>query len=169
MNIAPENLAVKETIQVEFPAALRASPPVESPLTMAAQRFDLNFVDREAPAWQRPKTTTAWRLLAFLPAALMTTGFAYTFYDFFKAEGVNAMEIAIMALTSFAFVWIAIAVGFSIAGATLVGQHLGADDAKGAVRSGWRALGLAIASMILLSAVIALFAEEIARFLMACL
>ena len=55
--------------------------------------------------------------------------------------------------------------GFSIAGATLVGQHMGADDAEGAVRSGWNALWLAIASMVLLSAVIAFFANEIARFL----
>ena len=57
--------------------------------------------------------------------------------------------------------------GFSIAGATLVGQHLGADDPKGAIRSGWRALGLAIVSMVLLSVIIALFATEIARFLIA--
>ncbi len=55
--------------------------------------------------------------------------------------------------------------GFSIAGATLVGQRMGADDAEGAVRSGWNALWLAIASMVLLSAVIAFFANEIARFL----
>ncbi len=55
--------------------------------------------------------------------------------------------------------------GFSIAAATLVGQHLGADDPKGAVKSGWRALVFAIASMLLLSVVIAFFAPEIARFL----
>jgi Na+-driven multidrug efflux pump len=55
--------------------------------------------------------------------------------------------------------------GFSIAGATLVGQHLGANDAEGAVKSGWKALRLAIASMVILSLVIALFAEDIARYL----
>lgn len=55
--------------------------------------------------------------------------------------------------------------GFSIAGATLVGQHLGADDSEGAVRSGWKALWLAIASMAALSAVIVLFAHDIAWFL----
>ena len=55
--------------------------------------------------------------------------------------------------------------GFSIAGSTLVGQHLGAGDSEGAVRSGWRALAMAIGSMVVLSIVIALFANEIARYL----
>ena len=55
--------------------------------------------------------------------------------------------------------------GFSIAGSTLVGQHLGAGDSEGAVSSGWRALAMAIGSMVVLSIVIALFANEIARYL----
>ena len=52
--------------------------------------------------------------------------------------------------------------GFSIAGATLVGQYLGAGDPEGAKRQGWRATRLAIASMVLLSAVILPFAHELA-------
>lgn len=55
--------------------------------------------------------------------------------------------------------------GFSIAGATLVGQHLGAADPAGATKQGWRATYFAIASMVFLSVVIFLFAEPIARFL----
>ena len=74
----------------------------------------------------------------------------------YAAYGVGVQILSISFVVGF---------GFSIAGATLVGQHLGAADPRGAVRSGWRALGLAIASMILLSAAIVLFATEIARFL----
>jgi putative MATE family efflux protein len=55
--------------------------------------------------------------------------------------------------------------GFSIAGATLVGQHLGAKDARRAAKQGWRATRYAAVSMIVLSIVIASFATEIARFL----
>jgi len=55
--------------------------------------------------------------------------------------------------------------GFSIAGATLVGQHLGAKDARRAAKQGWRATRYAAVSMIVLSIVIAMFATEIARFL----
>ena len=50
----------------------------------------------------------------------MTVGFVYTFYDFFKAEGVNGPELSIMFLTSFAFVWIAMSVGFALTGALVL-------------------------------------------------
>ncbi len=121
MNVLPDNNAVlEESIPLgDLPASSHA-PEAESPLTMMAQHFDRNFVDKNAPVWQRQKTTTLWRFFALLPAFLITFGFAYTFYDFFKAEGINALEIAIMALTSFAFVWIAIAVGFSVTGAIVL-------------------------------------------------
>ncbi len=55
--------------------------------------------------------------------------------------------------------------GFSIAGATLTGQHLGARDPIGARASGWKATRLAIGSMMILSIVIIYFAHEIARYL----
>jgi putative MATE family efflux protein len=54
--------------------------------------------------------------------------------------------------------------GFSIAGATLVGQNLGAGDYDAAARSGWRACGLAAVSMGVLGLVTAFFAEPFARF-----
>ncbi len=54
--------------------------------------------------------------------------------------------------------------GFSIAGATLVGQHLGADDFDAAVASGWRSMAYAMLAMTSLGAVVALFAESLARF-----
>lgn len=53
--------------------------------------------------------------------------------------------------------------GFSIAASTVVGQHLGKGNAKGAERSVKEALWLSIISMTLIGAVIILFAETIAR------
>jgi putative MATE family efflux protein len=74
----------------------------------------------------------------------------------YAAYGVGVQILSISFVVGF---------GFSIAGATLVGQHLGADDSEGAVQSGWKALWLAIGSMVALSAIIAFWAEDIARFL----
>ncbi len=52
--------------------------------------------------------------------------------------------------------------GFSIAGATLVGQHLGANDHEGAARSGWRAMKFAVFFMGLIGVLIISFANEMA-------
>jgi putative MATE family efflux protein len=54
--------------------------------------------------------------------------------------------------------------GFSIAGATLVGQHLGAGDVEGAARSGWRACSMAVAAMSLIGFLIVFNAPALARF-----
>ena len=61
-------------------------------------------------------------------------------------------------------VCITVGFGFSIAGSTLVGQHLGAGDYPGAVRSGWRACGLATLTMGGLGLLVALFAGELAAY-----
>lgn len=88
--------------------------------------------------------------VAFLWIVALFGTAAYAAYG----VGVNILSISFV-----------VGFGFSIAGATLVGQHLGANDARGAARQGWRATSYAIASMVVLSIVIAIFASEIARFL----
>lgn len=74
----------------------------------------------------------------------------------YAAYGVGVQILSISFVVGF---------GFSIAGATLVGQHLGAGDPEGATARGWRATWLAIGSMVALSLLIVLFAESIARYL----
>lgn len=74
----------------------------------------------------------------------------------FAAYGIGVQILSISFVVGF---------GFSIAGATLVGQHLGARDPDGAARQGWRATWLAIASMTALSFIIVIFARDIAWFL----
>ncbi len=54
--------------------------------------------------------------------------------------------------------------GFSIAGATLVGQHLGAGDVEGAARSGWRACGMAVAAMSFIGLLTVFNANALAHF-----
>ena len=55
--------------------------------------------------------------------------------------------------------------GFSIAGATLVGQHLGAGNPNQARRAGWGAMRLSIVSMTFFGILIAFFAEPLARYM----
>ena len=74
----------------------------------------------------------------------------------FAAYGIGVQILSLSFVVGF---------GFSIAGATLVGQHMGAKDPQGVMRHGWRATGMAIASMVGLSVFIIAFSEDIARFL----
>jgi putative MATE family efflux protein len=60
---------------------------------------------------------------------------------------------------------IVVGFGFSIAGATLVGQLLGAKQYEEARASGWRATVLAMISMTVFGALIAFNAETITRFM----
>lgn len=101
------------------------------------------------------------------PAALEQGVFQIGFFiflmligNYYGTEAFAAYNIGVNLLA----VCMTVGFGFSIAGSTLVGQHLGADDHEGAARSGWRAMWLAILSMGALGAIIVAFAEELASF-----
>ena len=78
---------------------------------------------------------------------------------YYGTEAYAAYGIGVQIL-SFSFV---IGFGFSIAGATLVGQHLGAKNKNQAKRAGWGAMRLSIVSMTFFGVIIATFAEPLAR------
>ena len=79
----------------------------------------------------------------------------------YGTEAYAAYGIGVQIL-SFAFV---IGFGFSIAGATLVGQHLGAGNPNQARRAGWGAMRLSIVSMTFFGILIAFFAEPLASYM----
>ncbi len=80
---------------------------------------------------------------------------------FYGTEAYAAYGIGVQIL-SFSIV---IGFGFSIAGATLVGQHLGAKDEEQAKRAGWGAMRLSILSMTFFGILIVIFAEPLARYM----
>ena len=80
---------------------------------------------------------------------------------YYGTEAYAAYGIGVQIL-SFSFV---IGFGFSIAGATLVGQHLGAKNRDQAKRAGWGAMRLSILSMTFFGILISIFAEPLAKFM----
>jgi len=101
------------------------------------------------------------------PAALEQGVFQVGFFiflvligNFYGTEAFAAYNIGVNLLA----VCMTVGFGFSIAGATLVGQNLGANDHEGATRSGWMAMGFAIMSMGGLGLLIIVFATEMATF-----
>ena len=101
------------------------------------------------------------------PAALEQGVFQMGFFIFlilignnYGTEAFAAYNIGVNILA----ICMTVGFGFSIAGSTLVGQHLGAKDFAGAVRSGWRAMFLAIVSMGLIGLAVMVFAEALATY-----
>jgi len=74
----------------------------------------------------------------------------------YAAYGIGVQILALSFVVGF---------GFSIAASTHVGQKLGARDPAAAEESGWHAMRLAVASMIVLGAAVILAAEPIASFM----
>jgi putative MATE family efflux protein len=74
----------------------------------------------------------------------------------YAAYGIGVQILALSFVVGF---------GFSIAASTHVGQRLGAKDPDSAEESGWHAMRLAMASMIVLGAVVIFSAEQVAAFM----
>ena len=101
------------------------------------------------------------------PAGAEMVIFQAGYFVFLMLVGHNYGTVAFAAYnvgTTLMMVCFVVGFGFSIAGATLVGQHLGAGDPAGAIRSGWRAAIYAIALMSSLGFIAAAFAPQLAAF-----
>jgi putative MATE family efflux protein len=101
------------------------------------------------------------------PAALEQGVFQLGFFIFLIVIGKNYGTEAFAAYNigvNILAVCMTIGFGFSIAGSTLVGQHLGAKDFEGAARSGWRSLWLAVVSMGSVGLLVVSFAQELAEY-----
>jgi putative MATE family efflux protein len=77
----------------------------------------------------------------------------------YGTEAIAAYTVGVRLL---AFSWIP-GTGLGVAAATLVGQALGAGDPRGATRTGWRTMRLALLVSVVLGAVCALWRVELAR------
>lgn len=127
------------------------------------QRFRVSYV--RGGWWRRDRLK---RLLDIgYPAAVEQIIFQLGFFvflmligNFYGTEAFAAYNIGVNLL----MICFTVGFGFSIAGSTLVGQHLGADDPDGAGRAGWRACWLAVLSMGGLGALVGYFAEPLAVF-----
>jgi Na+-driven multidrug efflux pump len=101
------------------------------------------------------------------PAALEQGVFQLGFFIFLIVIGNNYGTEAFAAYNigvNILAVCMTVGFGFSIAGSTLVGQHLGAKDFAGAARSGWRSMWLAIVSMGCIGLGVMLYAEALAEY-----
>ena len=101
------------------------------------------------------------------PAALEQGVFQLGFFaflmligNFYGTEAFAAYNIGVNVLQ----ICMTVGFGFSIAGSTLVGQHLGANDPEGAARSGWRSTWLAMIAMGSLGALIMFYARPLSLF-----
>ena len=125
------------------------------------QRFRVRYINHGW--WRRERLA---RLLQIgYPAALEQGVFQIGFFifliligNYYGTEAFAAYNIGVNLL---AICW-TVGFGFSIAGSTLVGQHLGAGDPEAASRSGWRSTAWAMLSMGSLGLLIVIFAEELA-------
>ena len=127
------------------------------------QKFRVKHVNS---GWWRRERLRALVNIGY-PAAVEQGVFQFGFFiflmligNYYGTEAFAAYNIGVNILA----VCMTVGFGFSIAGSTLVGQNLGADDHEGAARSGWRALFFAIMSMGSLGVLIMIFAEEVASY-----
>jgi putative MATE family efflux protein len=126
-------------------------------------KFNLKPVKKLAVDWKVAKQLTAIGTPAVVEQGVIQLAFL-AFVAIIAQYGTvpyAAYGIGI-SIVSFSIV---IGFGFGIATATLVGQQLGAGKPEMAVAVAWRSLRMALGAMSLLSVILAIFAKELAEFM----
>lgn len=126
------------------------------------QRFKLKY--SKGGWWRRERLK---RLLEIgFPAGVEQLVFQLGFFVFLiiigRYYGTAAFAAYNIGVTML-MVCMTVGFGFSIAGSTLVGQNLGANDPDGAARSGWRAMGYAVLLMGGLGLIVLFNAQRLAE------
>ncbi len=125
--------------------------------------FNLKPAKRLSVDW-----TTSRQLISIAAPSVLEQGIVQiaflAFFAIVAHYGTAAYAAYGIGITLVAFS-IVIGFGFGIATATLVGQQLGSGQPELAVQAALRSLRMALVAMILLSILLSLFAENLARFM----
>jgi Na+-driven multidrug efflux pump len=126
-------------------------------------KFNLRPLKKLAIDWQAARQLISIGAPAVLEQGVVQLAFL-AFFAIVARYGTTAYAAYGIGISLVSFS-IVVGFGFGIAAATLVGQQLGAGKPDMAVKAGWRGLRMALVAMSLFSILLALFAEELARFM----
>ncbi|PUB16253.1 glucans biosynthesis glucosyltransferase MdoH [Yoonia sediminilitoris] len=90
--------------------------PPQVPLARPIQALNKPHKDQTAPGSVDRTTTFWWRIFAFLPAFAVTTAVVTMIVNWFAMAGLYPVEIAIIALITVTFFWVALSVSTSVVG-----------------------------------------------------
>ncbi len=126
-------------------------------------KFNLQPVKKLAVDWQVARQVTVIGTPAVLEQGVIQLAFLGFFAIIAQYGTIPYAAYGIgISIVSFSIV---IGFGFGIATATLVGQQLGAGKPDLAIAVTWRSLRMALAAMTLLSGILAIFAKDLAAFM----
>lgn len=92
--------------------------PDTAPTEIPPQVLNQPYRDTSAPPATSSAMTLLWRLATFVPAVLATLALVLAFLRWFSTDGYSAVELTVVALIAFTFIWIAVSVSTALLGVT---------------------------------------------------